>query len=84
MANYLYEIDNNNAVKLWDTDNTNEDNAPILLQPQNPNGAAWSSRQEAQSWIEAHLVFIAEQEALQEEEARLAALAEETEAAPTE
>ncbi len=64
MANYRYEVDENNTVRLWDIDNPNENDAPILLQPHNPNGQDWSNRQEAVDWIEAHLAFQAEQELL--------------------
>lgn len=71
MPNFKYEVDENNVVRLWDVDNPNEDNIPILIQPQKPTDEEWSNKKEAIDWIEGYLEDLAEQERLAEE-ARLA------------
>lgn len=55
MSRYRYEIDDANAVKVWDLENPNELNAPFLFQPEWPNGTAWASKKEAEDWA---LLFI--------------------------
>lgn len=47
---YHYEIDENNAVRIWDTENPNENGAPFFYQPELPDGTPWSSREEAEQW----------------------------------
>lgn len=47
---YRYEIDENNAVRIWDDENPNENDAPFLYQPDLPDGTPWSSAEEADAW----------------------------------
>lgn len=57
MMRYRYEIDQNNAVRVWDDENPNEYGAPFQFQPDRPDGQPWADRAEAQAWVDA---FIAE------------------------
>ena len=68
MANFKYEIDEDNIVRLWDLDRPNENDAPVLIQPYNQDGKEWKSKKEATEWVESHLAFLAEEEKRQEEE----------------
>lgn len=49
---YTYEIDNKNAIRVWDNENPNEDNAPFFFQPDWPNGKPWASKAEAENWAQ--------------------------------
>lgn len=52
--NIRYEIDDNDgfAIRAWNEDNPNSENAPFLLQPTWPNNTPWGSRQEAETWAQ--------------------------------
>ena len=52
---YRYEIDEANAIRIWDEANPNELGAPSLYQPDWPNATPWASRAEAEAWA---LLFI--------------------------
>jgi hypothetical protein len=52
MNRYHYEIDTDNAVRVWDLENPNEFNVPFLFQPVWPDGTPWSDRSEAEAWVE--------------------------------
>lgn len=52
---YRYEIDNQNAIRVWDDENPIETGAPFLFQPDRPDGRKWSDRGEAQYWAEAFI-----------------------------
>ena len=54
---YKYEIDEANAIRVWDNEIINELDAPFLFQPVHPDGRDWSDKAEADSWI---LAFIEE------------------------
>jgi hypothetical protein len=54
---YRYEIDDANAVRVWDDENPTETGAPFFYQPDRPDATSWADRAEAQAWVEA---FIAE------------------------
>jgi len=47
---YRYEIDENNAVRIWDDENPNETGAPFMYQPDTPDATPWGSREEAEAW----------------------------------
>jgi hypothetical protein len=47
---YRYEIDEANAVRIWDEDNPNENGAPFIFQPDWPNGTPWQNGSEAEEW----------------------------------
>jgi hypothetical protein len=55
-VNYKVEIKDNNTIEVFDLDNPNENNAPFLRQDVHPDGRAWESREEAQSWIDSILI----------------------------
>jgi hypothetical protein len=48
---YEYKIDENNAVRIWDSENPNENNAPFFYQPDHPDGVAWTSKDAAEQWV---------------------------------
>lgn len=52
MSRYRYEIDEANAIRIWDEENPNEKNAPFLYQPNYPNGDEWGSAEAATAWAE--------------------------------
>lgn len=52
MSRYIYEIDEKNAVRIWDTEIPNENNKPFLFQPNWPDTTFWSSSEEAIGWAE--------------------------------
>jgi hypothetical protein len=55
MSKYKYEIDQENAVKIWDLENPNDLNAPFIFQPDWPDTTPWASKEEAEDWAQ---VFI--------------------------
>jgi len=56
MNRYRFEIDINNAVRLWDNENPNENDAPFMFQPDWPSVIPWADAAQATDWAE---VFIA-------------------------
>jgi len=56
MTRYNFEIDANNAVRIWDKVTVNEQGAPFLFQPDWPDVTPWADLAEATDWAE---VFIA-------------------------
>jgi hypothetical protein len=55
MSRYRYEIDAENAIKVWDKENPNDQGAPFLFQPNWPSGDAWADKAEAQAWVELYI-----------------------------
>ena len=55
---YRYEIDDANAVRVWDDENPNETGAPFQLQDVHPDGRPWVDRAEAQAWVEGFIAHI--------------------------
>lgn len=49
---FIYEINEKNEIRVWDTENPNEKNAPFLLQPDWPDFTPWASREEAEAWVQ--------------------------------
>lgn len=49
---YNYEINSDLEIRVWDTENPNEKNAPFIYQPHWPNGAEWTDKAEAQTWLD--------------------------------
>ena len=56
MTRYRFEIDSNNAIRIWDNDNPNENDAPFMFQPDFPDTTPWADAAQATEWAE---VFIA-------------------------
>lgn len=52
MTRYHYEIDESNAISVWDYEVPNEANAPFFYQPEWPNGTPWASKAEAKAWAD--------------------------------
>ena len=48
---YKYEIDENNAVRIWDLTNPYENDAPFFYQPDYPDGTAWENKEAAEKWV---------------------------------
>ena len=48
---YKYEIDESNAIRVWDNEIPNELGAPFLFQPHHPNGHDWENKEDAESWV---------------------------------
>lgn len=55
---YRYEIDEKNTVRVWH----DEQEAPFLLQPDYPNGDAWTLEQ-ATAWAEAYMSYVTDETA---------------------
>lgn len=55
---YRYEIDDANAVRVWDDENPNENEAPFFYQPDYPDGRPWVDRAEAQAWVDAFIASL--------------------------
>jgi hypothetical protein len=56
MTRYRFEIDTDNAIRIWDNVTIGEQGAPFLFQPDWPDVTPWASLAEATDWAE---VFIA-------------------------
>ena len=56
MKRYRFEIDTENAIRIWDKQTPNENGAPFLFQPDWPDVTPWASSAQATDWAE---VFIA-------------------------
>ena len=56
MTRYRFEVDKENTVRIWDTENPNESGAPFMLQPDWPDMTPWVDAAQATDWAE---VFIA-------------------------
>ena len=52
---FRYEIDEQNAVRVWDDENPTENGAPFFYQPDRPDGLPWADRAEAEAWAEAFI-----------------------------
>lgn len=48
---YKYEIDESNAIRVWDNEIPNELGAPFLFQPHHPSGRDWENKEDAESWV---------------------------------
>jgi hypothetical protein len=51
IGKYKYEIDEQNAVRIWNIENPYEDNAPFFFQPNYPDATPWESREAAETWV---------------------------------
>jgi hypothetical protein len=52
---YRYEIDDANAVRVWDDENPNKTGTPFFYQPSQPDSTPWADRAEAQAWVDAFI-----------------------------
>ena len=56
MTRYTFEIDADNAIRIWDSENPNDSGAPFMFQPDFPDATPWADAAQATDWAE---VFIA-------------------------
>ena len=56
MTRYTFEIDTDNAIRIWDNEAPNESGAPFMFQPDWPDVTPWADAAQATDWAE---VFIA-------------------------
>lgn len=54
MSNYRYEVDETNAVRIWNAADA-EDAAPFLFQPDWPDTTPWASEEEAREWATTYI-----------------------------
>lgn len=52
MSRYRYEVDAQKAIRVWDDENPNENDAPFFFQPDWPDATPWASKAEAKAWAE--------------------------------
>jgi hypothetical protein len=55
IGHYKYEIDAENAIRVWDLDNPNDDipgNPPFMYQPTYPDNTPFEDADAAKVWIE--------------------------------
>jgi hypothetical protein len=50
IGRYIYEIDENNAVRMWDIECPNEEDKPFFYQPDHPDATPWESAEAAENW----------------------------------
>lgn len=48
---FLYDIDELNQIRVWDTLNPNQNNAPFFFQPHWPDETPWTDKAEATAWV---------------------------------
>jgi hypothetical protein len=56
MTRYTFEIDTENAIRIWDNFTIGKNGAPFLFQPDWPDVTPWADEAQATDWAE---VFIA-------------------------
>ena len=56
MTRYRFEIDTDNAIRIWDNVTIGDEGAPFMFQPDWPDTTPWANSAEAKDWAE---VFIA-------------------------
>ena len=56
MTRYRFEIDTDNAIRIWDNVTIGEQGAPFMFQPDFPDTTPWADAAQATEWAE---VFIA-------------------------
>jgi len=52
MTQYRFEIDNDNAIRIWDNETPNENDAPFMFQPDWPDVTPWADAAQATDWAE--------------------------------
>lgn len=50
IGRYKYEVNDANAVFMWDLENPNENDKPFFFQPHQPDGQAWQDKEQAERW----------------------------------
>jgi len=65
---YKYEIDNENAIRLWHLHEPLENDAPVIYQPCHPDGTPWENKDVAEQWIVNYINEKIEWENTQQEE----------------
>lgn len=61
VENYVYEVDENNAVRIWDNNLVREGgNPPQIFQPDYPSGNPFEDAAAASAWAESYLAGVIE------------------------
>lgn len=47
---FQFHITENKELRIWDRENPNPKNAPVIFQPNWPDGTDWASKEEAEAW----------------------------------
>ena len=55
MSQYRYEVDELNAVRIWDDENSANEGLPFIYQPHWPDSTAWQSKEQAEAWAEDYI-----------------------------
>jgi hypothetical protein len=55
---YSVEIDEANTIRIYDTQNPNENGAPFFLQPHHEDGTPFTDRADAEAWAAAFIAFL--------------------------
>ena len=56
MARFTYEVDLDNAVKIWD--NELDQSAPCIYQPHYPDNITFSSKEDAENWAKSFIDYL--------------------------
>ena len=61
VENFRYEIDETNAVRIWDDNVVRENgNPPMIFQPDHPNGTPFADAAAAEAWAVDYLTGVIE------------------------
>jgi len=58
MTRYRFEIDTDNAIRIWDNETPNEGDAPFMFQPDFPDATPWADAAQATDWAEVFIVSL--------------------------
>lgn len=69
IQNYYYEVDENNAVRIWDNEVIRDGgNPPQIFQPDYPNGNPFENAEASSTWAEQYIKTVIEIKESAEEE----------------
>jgi len=52
---YVYEIDEANAVRVWEKDKHDNNEPPFIFQPTHPDNTEFTSIEDAETWAEDYI-----------------------------
>jgi hypothetical protein len=58
VENFRYEIDELNAVRIWDDNVSNNGNHPMIFQPDYPDGKPFEDAAAAEAWVVSYLTDV--------------------------
>lgn len=53
--NFIYSVDENNSVRIWEKHRYDNGEPPFLFQPEYPTGEPFSDSVDAEQWAENHI-----------------------------